>query len=375
LPLIDSSKTLSYTSDGNIKKIARAKQITYTPWAIIVEFPEAIILHPAKTFLKWSIIFGGIILIIGFLLAWILSRNITVPIKKLTDTASLIAKGDFSNKVELRGHNELSELAKAFNIMMIEIGNAQTLLEKKVQKRTIELENTNKELEAFSYSVSHDLRAPLRIINGYSEILTTDYVGQLDDEGKRMLGIVSQNANKMGILIDDLLNFSRLGRKQLILHEVDMNALVHNILKDQEKFFKHAANINVTKLHSVYCDSSLIRQVWINLIENAIKYSSKKQTPLIQISSKRENDDMIYCIKDNGVGFDMKYAHKLFGIFQRLHNLDEFEGTGVGLALVHRIISKHNGKVWADAEVGHGASFYFSLPVKIEAESLQQANN
>jgi light-regulated signal transduction histidine kinase (bacteriophytochrome) len=154
-----------------------------------------------------------------------------------------------------------------------------------------------------------------------------------------------------------------------------MNALVHNILKDQEKFFKHAANINVTELHTVYCDSSLIRQVWINLIENAIKYSSKKQTPVIQISSKRENDDMIYCIKDNGVGFDMKYAHKLFGIFQRLHNLDEFEGTGVGLALVHRIISKHNGKVWADAEVGHGASFYFSLPVKIEAESLQQANN
>lgn len=370
----NSEDVLHYVATDNIKKIATEKKIAYTPWTILIEFPEYIILKPAKSFLKWSIIFGAVVLIIGFLLAWFLSRNITTPIKKLTDTASIIAKGDFSNKVEIPGHNELAELARAFNIMMVEIGNAQSLLEKKVAKRTIELENSNKELEAFSYSVSHDLRAPLRIIHGYSEILTSDYAATLDDEGRRMLNIISQNANKMGLLIDNLLNLSRLGRKQLLVHDVDMNTLVHNILKDQDKFVSHLSHISVDDLDNTHCDSSLIRQVWINLISNAIKYSSKKQIPRIHISSKKHDDEIIYCVKDNGVGFDMKYADKLFGVFQRLHNMDEFEGTGVGLALVHRIISKHGGKVWAEAEVDKGASFCFSLPLKVEEERNQPVN-
>lgn len=299
-----------------------------------------------------------------------------MPIKKLTGIASQIAKGDFSNKVEkIYGNNELAELGRAFNIMMVEVGNSRALLEKKVLKRTLELENSNKELEAFSYSVSHDLSAPLRIIHGYAEILKTDNAAMLDDEGRRMLDIISQSASRMGLLIDDLLNFSRLGRKQLLVHHVDMNTLVHDILKDQAKFLSHISHISIDKLDNAYCDNSLIRQVWINLISNAIKYSSKNQAPRIYISSKRKNNDIIYCIKDNGVGFDMKYADKLFGVFQRLHNMDEFEGTGVGLALVHRIISKHGGRVWAEAEVDKGASFCFSLPLTVEKEKTQPVTN
>jgi signal transduction histidine kinase len=372
----NSDNVLQYVATDNIKKIATAKPIASTPWIMLIEFPEHLILQPAKAFLKWSIIFGSIVLVIGFILAWYISRKITMPIKKLTGIASHIAKGDFSNKVEkIYGNNELAELGRAFNIMMVEVGNSRALLEKKVLKRTLELENSNKELEAFSYSVSHDLSAPLRIIHGYAEILKTDNAAMLDDEGRRMLNIISQSASRMGLLIDDLLNFSRLGRKQLLVHHVDMNTLVHDILKDQAKFLSHISHISIDKLDNAYCDNSLIRQVWINLISNAIKYSSKNQAPRIYISSKRKNNDIIYCIKDNGVGFDMKYADKLFGVFQRLHNMDEFEGTGVGLALVHRIISKHGGRVWAEAEVDKGASFCFSLPLTVEKEKTQPVTN
>jgi PAS domain S-box-containing protein len=238
------------------------------------------------------------------------------------------------------------------------------LTEAALQKQTTELENANKELEAFSYSVSHDLRAPLRIIDGYTGIIINEYGPKLDQEGKRLLGIVVDNVRKMGQLIDDLLNLARLGRKEMIIQRIPMNKMVESIVEETISSATKQYNIEIADLDPAHCDSNLIRQVWINLISNAIKYSGDKEQPSVKISSLKTDDEIIYSIKDNGVGFNMKYADKLFGVFQRLHKMTEFEGTGVGLALVHRIVTRHGGRVWAEAEVNKGATFYFSLPVE-----------
>jgi PAS domain S-box-containing protein len=235
-------------------------------------------------------------------------------------------------------------------------------LNKQLEKTVAQLTQANKEMEAFTYSVSHDLRAPLRIIDGFGEILAKDYEHKLDEDGRYNLKVIMNSARHMGQLIDDLLNLSRLGRAKLNIKETDMAELVHEVV-DALKLIEqnNKAQIKVMALKPAHCDPSLLRQVWINLISNAIKYSGKKDFPEIEIGCMEKDCRMVYYIRDNGVGFDMQYADKLFGVFQRLHKVSEFEGTGVGLALVHRIISKHNGSIWADAKVNEGATFYFTL--------------
>jgi signal transduction histidine kinase len=224
-----------------------------------------------------------------------------------------------------------------------------------------ELIRINQELESFSYSVSHDLRAPLRAISGFARLLKEGYNDKLDEEGKRILEIISSNGMKMGKLIDDLLAFSRLGRKELEKKKINMNELMKNVLVDIEKTVKHHAIIDIEDLPDVQSEETLMHQVLYNLVANAIKYSSKKEKPVIRIgcySDKKEGN--IFFVKDNGVGFDMSYYDKLFGVFQRLHSVEDFEGTGIGLAIVHRIVAKHGGKIWAESKAGEGAVFYFT---------------
>jgi len=252
----------------------------------------------------------------------------------------------------------------------IEIKALNESLEKKVIERTAQLESANKELEAFSYSVSHDLRAPLRIIHGYSDILRMDHVEQLDKEGLRLFEVIMNNIKQMGVLIDELLNFSRLGKKELTSYDTDMNALVKEIIREQSLQSKKNIEFKLEDLLHVVCDRYLIRNVWNNLISNAIKYSSKTDAPVIEINSSVKDGYIIYSVKDNGVGFDMKYHHKLFGVFSRLHKKTDFEGTGVGLALVQRIVLKHQGNVWAEAEENAGATFYFSIPNHVMYETI-----
>ncbi|MBT1706478.1 CHASE3 domain-containing protein [Chryseosolibacter indicus] len=225
------------------------------------------------------------------------------------------------------------------------------------------IKNLNNELEAFTYSVSHDLRAPLRSIDGYARILHEDYHNKLDAEGVRVIQVIINNAKRMGQLIDDLLDFSRVGRKEIALAYIDMTVLVKSIVKDlleQEK--RDNVEVILNPLISSNVDVDMIRQVWINLVANALKYTSKTEKARIEISSTDQKDGVCYKISDNGVGFDMQYVDKLFGVFQRLHRMQDFAGTGVGLAIVKRIVTRHKGRIWAEGKLNEGATFYFIIP-------------
>ncbi len=241
-----------------------------------------------------------------------------------------------------------------------------------------QLEETNKELEAFSYSVSHDLRAPLRSVTGFAEVLRERYEPMLDEEGVRMLGRITNGAEKMGVLIDDLLSLSRLGRKTMQFSDVNMEALVRSVLAALNVHNELADyTIEIGDLPRIVCDAGLMRQVWENLISNAVKYSRNSSNKVISISAVSKPGSVEYAVRDTGVGFDMRYANKLFNVFQRLHKERDFEGTGVGLAIVKRVITKHGGQVYADAEINKGATFFISLPNNIlpTVSTLIEENN
>ena len=235
-------------------------------------------------------------------------------------------------------------------------------LELRVQERTAQLETANKELESFSYSVSHDLRAPLRAIDGYSRILVEDHASELSNEAVNLLENVSDNTQKMGKLIDDLLAFSRISNYSVDMQVVSMDNLVNQILTDLQ-FDLQNRNVEIELEHLPDCrgDSALLKQVWINLLSNAIKFTRDEEMARIQIGSEEMGGEQVYFVKDNGVGFDMRYADQIFGVFQRLQHNDRFEGTGVGLAIVQRIIHRHGGRIWVEAEPEVGASFYFTI--------------
>ncbi len=234
-------------------------------------------------------------------------------------------------------------------------------LEERIATRTEQLQEVNKELESFSYTVSHDLRAPLRAIIGYSQMLLEDYEHTLDKEAMRLINTVTFNAKRMGQLVDDLLEFSRMGKRELNVAEIDMTTLAENVVKDITFSDAERSIIKIHPLGTARADHVLMQHVFQNLIMNAIKYSSKKPKPSVEVDTTTINNEKVYLVKDNGAGFDMAYYNKLFGVFQRLHRQDEFEGTGVGLAIVHRIIKRHGGRIWAEGKINEGAVFYFTL--------------
>ncbi len=255
----------------------------------------------------------------------------------------------------------LPVVGRALNVRRLRVQNEA--LEHRVRLRTDELEAANRELESFSYSVSHDLRAPLRALTSFSGILLDEYASDLPQEARELVERIGRNATRMNQLVDDLLRFSRLSQQPLARKQVDVRNLVIEVLQEmRKKDGDRAVDVRVGDLPESYCDPALIRQVFANLLENAFKFTRHREETVIEVDSERVGDDIAYYVRDNGAGFEMRHSGKLFGVFQRLHSTSEFEGTGIGLSIVQRIINRHGGRIWAEAAVDQGATFYFTIP-------------
>jgi signal transduction histidine kinase len=256
----------------------------------------------------------------------------------------------------------LPVLTRALESQRLRRENAE--LQEREQRRSEELAAAYQDLESFSYSISHDLRAPLRTIDSFAQILEDDFAQSLGEEGRRVIGIIRRGSQKMDQLIVGLLEFSRAGRERLDLDRIDMTALAGSAAAEVTAAYTGPrAHIDISDLPAAAGDATVIRQVWCNLIGNALKYSAKRPEPRIRISGRIEGREAIYQVEDNGAGFDMRYADKLFGVFQRLHRTEDFSGTGVGLAIVHRIVARHGGRIWAQGAPDAGACFQFALPI------------
>ncbi|HEY3221673.1 MAG TPA: ATP-binding protein [Gemmatimonadales bacterium] len=331
-----------------------------------------------------AIVVLAIAMLAAYALAAALQGWISEPILALANTATAVAtRQDYFARAPKFGEDELGQLADAFNQMLgrleeqkQELQQHATRLEQRVAERTEELEHRNEalrrnaaellaantELDAFAYSVSHDLRAPLRSIDGFSQVLLEDYAGQLGDAGRDSLQRVRAASQRMATLIDDLLKLARVTRAEMRTERVDLSGMAREIVRDiQRATPERAVEFAIAPGLEAHGDARLLRVVLDNLLRNGWKYTGKQPQPRVEFTAQDENGDRVFVIKDNGAGFDMRYADKLFGVFQRLHSAAEFEGTGVGLATVRRIINRHGGRIWAESAVDKGASFYFTL--------------
>ena len=321
--------------------------------------------------LKLAVSIMAVVLLLAYFISRSLQRQISLPILDLAGTAKIISdRRDYSVRALKHGDDELGLLTDAFNQMLAqieaqdrEIRNFNQDLERRVAVRTAQLESANKELEAFSYSVSHDLRAPLRHIDGYAQLLQKRLEPKLDETDRRYLTTIIASTKGLGTLIDELLAFSRMSRTELRSTQVNMDAMVHEVAKDvQPDAMGRKIDWRIGGLAEVRGDPAMLRQVWRNLLGNAVKYTRERELAVIEVTHQRTATEDVFRVKDNGAGFEMEYVAKLFGVFQRLHSTAEFEGTGIGLANVRRIVERHGGRTWAEGAVGEGATFFFSLP-------------
>jgi signal transduction histidine kinase len=315
---------------------------------------------------------------VAFALSTWLQRGIAEPVRRLAEAARSVSESrQYAVRANVASDDELGLLAESFNEMLGAIQERDTALsasearlrelnadlERRVQARTAELEVANRELEAFSYSVSHDLRAPLRHVDGFADLLRRHTLESLDEKGRRYLGTISESAKSMGMLIDDLLSFSRMGRSEMQHASVSLADLVAEV---RAALGPEAADRDivwsVSSLPDVVGDRAMLYQAVLNLLSNAIKYTRGRTPARITVGATEQEQETVLFVQDNGAGFDMAYQHKLFGVFQRLHSADEFEGTGIGLANVRRIVQRHGGRVWAEATLGEGATFFIALP-------------
>ncbi len=353
-----------------------SQAIDGTPWSLRVEFPASVVFGPSWLLLKNTAAVALLLTALGTFGGWVISRRLLAPLRALTRAAIELADGHVTTKVPFSTHDEIGSLAAAFNIMAARVAKGRRELETKVQERTeeltralaqvrehsVQLEGSNRELEAFCYTISHDLRAPLRSIDGFSDVLLTDHADQLDDTGRGYLMRVRRAAKRMDALINDLLELAKVSRVSLDVRPVAIDRLAERAIQDLQE--REPGRVVEVVIHSglqVHGDPRLLAMAFQNLLENAWKFTAPRAVARIECGMEQADGAARYFVRDNGVGFDMAHASKLFGIFQRLHAMDQFPGTGVGLAIVQRVIERHGGRIWADAAPDAGATFYFTL--------------
>jgi signal transduction histidine kinase len=364
-PTVDLTRAgvATYQSADHTAYLGALSPIQDTPWALWVEFPQAVVLAPARAFLYRMLVIALACLVAAAGVVAVISARLIGPLLDLTELSEAIAGGNYTRRIVPKRKDEVGRLGAALNVMAERIDAMHHDLELRVEQRTASLAEVNQELEAFSYSVSHDLRAPLRHIAGFTNLLNQSAGSRLEATEKRHLTTIVDAATRMGQLIDDLLAFSRTNRTSLVRRRVDLARLVGEVRHEVEGTHDHNITWVIDALSEVEADPALLRVVFTNLLSNAVKYTKTKPERVIEIQTATDADgSLVVSVKDNGVGFDMAYANKLFGVFQRLHRADEFEGTGIGLATVRRIIQRHGGRTWAVGALNEGATFSFSLP-------------
>lgn len=360
---------IAYEPEGHQAVFGLSRPLPQTPWSVAVEIPQSTVLAPVQRFVRRAIAIVVLLSLAGAGTGWWLSRRFTRPLQRMTDAAVAIAAAH-SSAAPLTAGDELQRLAAAFDQMVKAVRTsdgalraANSQLEARVAERTVELSEANRELEAFSYSVSHDLRAPLRAIGGFAQILVEDHAPELSPPAQQCLDTIRNNATSMGQLIDDLLEFSKLSRQPIRRVPTDVAALARAVIRDvRAAEGDRSIECVIGDLPTALAEPTLVTLVVDNLIRNAAKFTRPAAQARIEVGATGSGDSMAYFVRDNGVGFDMRYADKLFGVFQRLHRKDQFEGTGVGLAIVQRAIARHGGRVWAESAVNQGATFFFTLP-------------
>jgi len=372
LPPIRSGESESYVFRLNDVTVGRAIQSSGKTIGILYIHGD---LQTLNARVIRYVVVSAVVLCFALLAALVMSaiskRAISKPLAHLAGVASTVSRlKDYSLRASTTDSaHELTALVDGFNEMLAQIEERDKALqrgreelERRVRDRTLQLENANKELEAFSYSVSHDLRAPLRHIDGFSSMLSQKYNDSLDATGQRYLTRIRDGARQMGQLIDDLLDMGRITRKEMARTSCDLNELVRVFVTEiAPEAQGRRISWRLEPLPVMHCDPGLMKVVFTNLLSNAVKYTRHKAEAVIEVGARLENGKRVVFVKDNGAGFEQEYVHKLFGVFQRLHRNDEFEGTGVGLATVRRIIDRHGGSIWAEGRVGEGATFFFTL--------------
>lgn len=340
---------------------------TYVPlgtpdWAVVTEVAASSAFH---TVIAAALMSAGLTVALALLFGFAgmsVARHLTVPITRLAEAAARISAGETAVRADASGPREISALAVAFNTMTAQLSRTVESLEEGVRERTAQLESSNREMEAFMYSVSHDLRAPLRAIHGFSSILLSDFSDALPADAGRFLRHILDNTQSMTALINVLLELSRTGRQPMHRQTVSPARIVPEVIQGfAEERAGRALEITVGDLPDCQGDPTLLRQVWANLIANAVKFTRGRAEAKVEIGWVRQDGTGSYYVRDNGIGFDMKYADRLFSVFQRLHGSESFEGTGAGLAIVQRIVHRHGGRIWAESAPDAGACFYFTV--------------
>jgi signal transduction histidine kinase len=340
------------------ERLTAYQPIPGTRWVAVAGLPVREAFAPLRTAVRWSLYAVLAVAAVMGLLGLLVAARITGPLRQLTGAVRALGTGEMGHRLPVRSADEVGQLAEAFN-------RATAALQEKdleVRRRAAELEAANRELEGFTYTVSHDLRAPLRAVHGYSRILLEDHLEELSGEARRYLELAGQNVRKMGQLIDDMLAFSRVGRHALQVQEVQTAEVVAEVIEEL-RAGGAAGNVELVigPLPTCLADPRFLRQVFSNLLVNALKFSRHRAAPRVEVGWERRTEEDVFFVRDNGIGFDMRYVDKLFGVFQRLHRQEEYEGTGVGLAIVQRIVARHGGRVWAEGVPDRGATFFFTL--------------